>query len=245
MPFSSLLIRLLPPALGLLCALLPVTATGNDVLQIAVAANFRAAADVLGERFYHRGRGAVAITSASTGVLAAQLREGAPFDLLLAADSARPMALVKDGLAAEASRCYARGTLVLLGAASIETALSDPTLSMAIGNPATAPYGAAAMAVLDRPQFAGGRGRRILRGANVIQAFQFYSRGGADLALVASSLSPTEGIRIPDDWYPPIEQHAVISRRSRQIDRARAFLDFLDETENGVLLSSLGYRTCQ
>jgi molybdate transport system substrate-binding protein len=216
---------------------------GAEALHIAVAANFRSAAEAVAGRFSATAGDKVIISAASTGVLAAQLRRGAPFDLLLAADQKRPQALVADGFAAGAARCYARGTLVLLGADRIE-ALADPHLSLAIANPVTAPYGAAAQAVLARNTFSAAAQRRVVRGANVAQAYQFYRSGAADLALVARSLAGREGIAIPADWHPPITQYAVVSARSDRAAQAQAFLDFLDTAAGRELLSERGYEPC-
>ncbi|EED32236.1 molybdate ABC transporter, periplasmic molybdate-binding protein [gamma proteobacterium NOR5-3] len=213
-------------------------------LKVAVAANFRAAAQEIGNRFSQKTGVAVQISSASTGVLAAQMRRGAPFDVLLAADRARPQALVDDGSSTGPARCYALGSLVLLGADSLDTALSDPNKSLAIANPRSAPYGAAAMAVLAREDFAAASNRRVVRGSNVQQALQFYTSGGADLALVARSLSPDSGVPVPSEWHSRIEQYAVLNARSHNADDARAFLDYLTGPSAAPVLASFGYQPC-
>jgi molybdate transport system substrate-binding protein len=236
----------LPCLVLLLCLAVAGGARADAPLRAAVAANFRAAAEALAEEWQRNGGPPVVISSAATGVLAAQWRHGAPFDLLLAADSERPAALAADGFSTGAPRCYAVGSLVLLGAGKdgLAAALANPELSIAIGNPRSAPYGAAAMAVLGRPEFADQGPRRILHGASVLQAFQFFASGAADLALVARSLSPREGIAVPDSWHPPIEQHAIIHRDSAQTAQAMAFLDFITGSGARDTLSALGYRPC-
>lgn len=231
-------------AMLLLLGQMPGYAQDAPVLTLGVAANFRAAAERLGERFTAETGVEVQVSSASTGVLAAQIRRGAPFDLLLAADRERPQALVDDGSSPGPVQCYARGSLVLLGAESTEDALADAAKSVAIANPRSAPYGAAAEAVLAREAFAQGARRRILRGSNVQQAMQFYASGGADLALVARSLSPTAGLAIPSSWHPQIEQYAVLNGRSRNKDIAHRFLAYLLSPEATPLLIELGYQSC-
>lgn len=219
---------------------------GKDAaeLRVAVAANFRVAAEKIADRFTDSTGIHVVISSASTGVLAAQMRRGAPFDLLLAADRARPQALVDDGSSPAPAQCYALGSLVLLGADSLDAALSDPSKSIAIANPRSAPYGAAAMAVLAREDFAAASKRRVLRGSNVQQALQFYTSGGADLALVARSLSPNSGLAIPLEWHPRIEQYAVLNARSQNAQSAQAFLDYLTGPSAAPALASFGYQPC-
>lgn len=218
------------------------TAADERPLRIAVAANFRNAGESLAAAFSEASGIAVELSSASTGVLAAQLRRGAPHDLLLAADRDRPLALVRENVAVDA-RCYAIGSLVLLGADSL-AALGEAHRSIAIANPATAPYGTAALEVLNRPEFPGPAERRVLRGSNVMQAMQFYRSGAVDLALVARSLSPQTGVAIPASWHSEITQFAVISAASSQLAQARRFLEFLTDPESAAVLNSLGYAAC-
>lgn len=242
--------RLLP-ALALLCALQAPTAGAEQPLRVAVAANFRSAAEQLGEQFSTATGAELIISTASTGILVAQLRRGAPFDLLLAADRERPEALVADGTAHTTAHCYAVGSLVLLGRdisdeslASLKAALADPGKSLAIANPRSAPYGAAAQTVLEREEFAAAKDRRIVMGNNVQQALQFYSSGATDLALVARSVSPSAGIAVPGEWHAPIEQFAVISARSSQRSLAADFLTFITSAKAAPALQDLGYQTC-
>jgi molybdate transport system substrate-binding protein len=248
--FSSHALRLVPAPLVLTLALACALAAGpaaraEETLRVAVAANFRAAAEQLAGRFEADTGISVVVSSASTGVLAAQLRHGAPFDLLLAADQARPQALVDDAIALGPTQCYALGSLVLLGSDSISAALADPGKSIAIANPRSAPYGAAALAVLSRDGFAGAGDRRVVMGSNVQQAFQFYDSGAADLALVARSLSPQSGLPIPGEWHPRIEQHAIISAATNQPESAQRFMAFILGSSATSILQSFGYESCQ
>ncbi|WOJ97243.1 molybdate ABC transporter substrate-binding protein [Congregibacter brevis] len=213
-------------------------------LNIAVASNFRATAEEISKDFSAKTGVKVRVSSASTGVLAAQIRRGAPYDVLLAADHARPQALVDDGTSSGPASCYAQGSLVLLGADSIEDSLSDAAQSIAIANPRSAPYGAAALTVLARDGFTSAEDRRTVRGSNVLQALQFYASGGADLALVARSLSPMEGLPIPISWHAPIEQYAVINARSQNLRAAQEFLEYLSEPAVESVLTSFGYSSC-
>lgn len=214
-----------------------------DPLRIAVAANFLAAAKTLAGIHEQAGGEAVSFSSASSGVLAAQIARGAPFDLFLAADRERPAQLVEAGSGREPPRCYALGALVLLGGESLED-LADAGLSLAIANPRSAPYGSAALEVLRRGGFPGPGERRIVRGANVQQALQFFEAGAADLALVARSLAPTRGIVVPEDRHAPIAQYALVTGRGTRADAARAFLDFLLSAPAQARLADLGYRPC-
>jgi molybdate transport system substrate-binding protein len=234
--------------------------TANRPLRLAVAANFRSTAELLAKEFSAAHGIDVAISSAATGILAAQWRRGAPFDLMLAADRARPAALAREGLSQGESHCYAIGSLVLLGAGSeqgalasslaptltstLASALANPSLSIAIANPRSAPYGTAAIAVLEREGFAGPDARRVVMGSNVQQAYQFYASGAADLALVARSLSPGNGLAVPSDWHPAIEQHAIVNAASTQGKQANELLAFMRTPAGVRVLEQYGYQPC-
>lgn len=224
-----------------LCLLaLPAVA---EPLRVAVAANFRATAERAGAAFERETGIEVILSSAATGMLYNQLRHGAPFDLFLAADAERPRRLAEEGIGLAASRrCYARGRLVLLGGSL--AALATPGQRVAIANPAVAPYGVAAEAVLARAPFAGVE-RRLLRGASVQQAWQFHATGAANLALVARSLAGDGEARvaIPADWHAPIEQQGIVVAGGRE-GPAQAFLAWLTGAAARPLLERDGYDPC-
>ncbi len=213
-------------------------------LRIAVAANFRGATEALLAAGALKEQVDARISSAASGVLTAQIRNGAPFDLFLSADQERPAALSAAGIGQGEPVCYARGRLVLLGAADLEDALADPARSIAIANPRTAPYGQAAASVLSRPGFADMSQRRVLRAANVQQALQFFESGASDLALVARSAAGGRGLEIPRSWHPPIDQYALVLGEGHSGDLAASFLDFLATTEGERELKTLGYEVC-
>ena len=223
-------------------------------LHVAVASSFRPAADEIARRFSAQTGIDVTLSSAASGLLAAQILQGAPFDLFLSADEARPRAVLGTGEGRDAPVCYARGTLVLLGARDLgandlgakdrDTALADASLSVAIANPRSAPYGKAAEAVLRRRGVAGPEARRVVQGANVLQALQFFERGAADLALVARAVSPNRGIALPTAWHPPIDQYAVVVAQNERALIARQFLAFLLSDATQSRLQNLGYKPC-
>ncbi|MFK7829618.1 MAG: molybdate ABC transporter substrate-binding protein [Congregibacter sp.] len=221
-----------------------VSAENARPLQIAVAANFRAVAEQLAAEFEEATGINSRVSSASTGVLSAQLRRGAPFDLLLAADLARPEALARDGFSHGAAQCYAQGSLVLLGAQSLDEAQNSVGRRIAIANPRSAPYGKAAMGLLDSDRFPGISRKNIVMGTNVQQALLFFNSGAADFALVARSLSPDKGVPVPREWHAPIDQYAVISASTAQTDSANRFLSFLLGDDAIRTLTAFGYRPC-
>ena len=113
-----------------------------------------------------------------------------------------------------------------------------------MANPTTAPYGRAALEVLSRDPFNRVAERRLLRGSNVLQAYQFWSSGGADLALVAASIAGDAGVEIPANWHAPIEQHAILLTFGQDRRAATEFLDFLQSTVAVATIGVAGYRSC-
>ncbi|GAB5413974.1 MAG: molybdate ABC transporter substrate-binding protein [Congregibacter sp.] len=249
--YNGAMLRLLVVSLVSLIGVFPylgLGGCGEDVvsstpLRVAVASNFGAAATQIADEFERQSGVRVDISTASTGVLAAQFQAGAPFDVLLAADKARPSALEKAGLTHGPAVCYAQGALVLLGAETFDELRSVPNVRIAIANPRSAPYGAAALAALRHLTDRDLNGQLSL-GTNVLQALQFFQSGAVDYALVARALSPREGLPIPQDWHAPIEQYAVVNAHTANLDRAQAFVDHLRSAGVQAKLANLGYDAC-
>jgi molybdate transport system substrate-binding protein len=219
----------------LLTMLLCWPAAANEPLRIAVAANFRSTLDQINEPYSRQTGQQILLSTASTGVLANQVLHGAPFDLLFAADEETPAQLMREGSGLR-TQCYALGQLVLVGGELDAPGTAD--LSIAIANPATAPYGRAAMDVLGRGEFAGIK--TIVRGTNVLQAYQFWLAGAADLALVARALAP-EATPIPAQWHRSLEQHLVVLKESSPV---RAYLQWLGSDTVRQMISNAGYLLC-
>ena len=226
--------------LSLLLAL-PPGVSGAEPVRVAVAANFRSTLAPISARFERETGYRVLLSSASTGVLYSQILHGAPFDLFFAADRETPARLVAQGRGE--SFCYARGRLALVGGSGALAQLADPALSVAIANPETAPYGAAAMQVLSRAEFSAAGDRRVIRGNNVAQAYQFWHSGGADLALVAASLAPGS-TPVPTDWHQPVEQHAVVLGEVAGRPEVRAYIDWIRSDRVRSQILDAGYLRC-
>jgi molybdate transport system substrate-binding protein len=222
-----------------------------DTLRVAVAGNFLPTLERLISDFEEGAGHEVALSSGSTGKLYAQIRQGAPFQVFLAADRARPEALARDGLAIPGTRVtYAIGRLVLWAPAARPDSnpeallVADPPPRIALANPRVAPFGAAAEAWL-RARGAWERlSPRAVLGENVSQAFHFVASGNADLGLVAlgqlRTLPDIEGAYrvLPGDGYPLIEQQAVLLDDT---PAARAFLAWLTAPGTREALVALGY----
>jgi len=214
--------------------------TGGAV-DVAVAANFIAAARAVAAGFERAGGDRVRLSFGSTGNLYAQIRNGAPFAVFLSADARRPRLLEAAGLAVPGTRfTYALGRLVLWSAdpglirGSGAVLRSGRFRHLAIADPRTAPYGSAARAVLERLGLWRRMRPRLVIGENIAQAFQFVASGNAELGFVALSELPSahgphpgSRWRVPQRLYPPIRQQAVLLRRAADDPAARAFLAYL------------------
>jgi molybdate transport system substrate-binding protein len=238
--------HLLVFTLGLYLAL-PALA---DQLLIATATNFKPALVDISESFQAQSGHSVSISSASTGVLYNQILHGAPFHIFLAADSQHPELLEHSGQAiAQTSFTYAWGQLVLayreelapLAARGPGELLQKPGLSLVIANPDHAPYGRAAMAVLQKRPL--NPDHRLLRATNVGQAYQMWYSGGADAALVALSSSPAHYLEVPANWYSPLQQQAVLLQRGENLAAATQFLHYLASDQAQEVIRKHGYAT--
>ncbi len=222
----------------LCCLSLPASAA--DSLTLAVAANFKPVLQRLNADFKHDTGIEIRLSSASSGVLATQILHGAPFDVFFSADAERPAQLIAGGLAAaDASFCYASGRLALVGGQLAD--LARATSSVAIANPATAPYGTAALEVLARAEFLPGAARTLVRGNNAAQAYQFWHSGAADLALIPLALAPEHAIPIPAGWHQPVLQFALVLGSGDSLQR---YLNWLRSDTVRSQIIHAGYDPC-
>ena len=242
-------------ALAIFQAALADEPAGDEAL-LAVAANFAEVIELLEGEFERATGHSLAVSVASTGTLYAQIKNGAPFDILLAADQERPRLLEGEGLAVSGSRfTYAVGRLTLWspeagriasdGAATLK--LGD-FRKLAIANPDLAPYGFAARETLEALELDETLEERIVMGENIGQTHALVATGNADLGFVALSsvLSPrneTTGSRwdVPQELYTPIRQDAVLLARAAESAAARDFLAWLQSEDARAHIREFGY----
>jgi molybdate transport system substrate-binding protein len=233
---------------GLILFLATFGGVRAETATVAVAANFLTTAKLLSEAFESKSGHQIVLVPGSTGKLYAQIVSGAPFDLFLSADAARPAALENGGLSAR-RKTYAIGQLVLLvrgrRETSLETLKSD-SLRIAIADPDLAPYGAAARQVLGAVRGAGDWNANLVYGQDIGQTMSFIASRNADAALVALSLLPLVNFRaqvflIPAELYDPIEQQVVLLSRSTSNIAAREFYDYLESPAAYRLIKAAGY----
>ncbi|MGD2117386.1 MAG: molybdate ABC transporter substrate-binding protein [Chromatiales bacterium] len=243
--------NLLLPTLLLMLASTSLTA--GEVI-VAVAANFTDAARQIATRFEQDTGHQAKISYGSTGKLYAQIEHGAPYEVFLAADVKRPLRAEQLGLAVTGSRfVYARGKLVLWGVAKdlfhdAESYLQQGDFQhLAIANPKTAPYGFAAHQVLQQLGLWHKLQTRLVRGDSIAQTFQFVATGNAEAGFIAYSQAkawqgePGSVWLIPQQYYDPIEQAAVLLNKGQDNPAAQAFMQFLGSEAAQTIISDFGY----
>ena len=223
--------------------------------QVAVAANFvaplKAVAAVLEKTTGHT----LAITAGATGKLYAQIKNGAPFDVLLSADRATPETLEQQGLTVPGSRfTYATGKLVLWSSNAQRVdahgkVLALPALGkVAYANPKLAPYGAAAVEVMDNLGLTAALSPKLVQGESIGQTYTFAFSGNADVGFVALSqvlkggrLKSGSMWLVPQNLYTPIHQDAVILKTGTGNEAAQALMKLLQSPNIRDLIRSYGY----
>jgi molybdate transport system substrate-binding protein len=214
-----------------------------DHLRIGVASNFRSTLEQIATGFELAHNIEVEVSAASTGALFAQVKSGAPFDILFAADSIRPALLESEGHT-RLRRTYAYGQLVFWtpGKPANETTLKQYKGTMAIANPRHAPYGKAATDTLELMQV---KSDRVVYGTNIAQAFNFVRTGNAPAGLIALSqikylnVPAIEFWVVPPESYAPIEQQLVVLKDASM--KAELFVAYTFDPGTIRLIEKSGY----
>jgi molybdate transport system substrate-binding protein len=214
----------------------------QTALRVAAAADLQPVLPPIFAQFQRQTGIRAQATYKASAVLTTQILNGAPFDLFLSADLGYPQKLVAGGMAESAAPIpYANGVLVLwtrkdshLPPPSIALLRSPALKTLAIASPRQAPYGRAAVAALKKLHLYDSLQSRIVTAENISQAAQFVHSGNAQAGLISltSALTPTLSsvgtyFLIPGDLYPPIEQGAVVVKKSAHAAAANKLLDFL------------------
>ncbi len=223
--------------------------------QVAVAANFVIPLRELSEDFSRQSGHTLRISAGATGKLYAQIVHGAPFEVFLSADSSTPERLEKEGRIVVGSRyTYAIGRLVLWsGQAGVVDAAGEILTTgvfrhLALANPKTAPYGAAAVEVLKARGLYEQLQSKFVIGENIAQTHQFVASRNAEFGFVAQSqvwqgskLTGGSAWLVPAELHAPIRQDAVLLKRGENNAAARAFLDYLRSDAARRLIAAYGY----
>lgn len=242
---------MLSAVLGMACA----TAFAGEV-QVAVAANFTAPVQAIAADFEKDTGNKVVASYGATGQFYAQIKNGAPFEVFLAADDTTPAKLESEGMTVPGSRfTYATGALALWSAkdgyvdANGDVLKKNAFTHLAIANPKAAPYGLAATQALDKLGLTQAVSSKVVEGQNISQAQQFIATGNAELGFVALSqifkngkITSGSAWIVPASLHEPIKQDAVILQKGKDNPVAKQFADYLKGPKAAAVIKSFGYQ---
>ncbi len=239
---------------GLIFCVLSGPVSAGEV-RVAVAANFTAPMREIATDFEETTGHKVLLTFGSTGKFYAQIKNGAPFEVLLSADQKTPLKLEQESLAVAGSRfTYAIGRLVLWSAKADLVDSKGEVLKkggfkhIAIASPDLAPYGQAAIELLNKLGLFESLQAKFVQGENIAQTYQFVATGNAEMGFIALSEVYAKGkIKngsawiVPANLYTPIRQDAVILTQGKDNPVASALIAFLKTDKVQALIKSYGY----
>jgi molybdate transport system substrate-binding protein len=257
-PILRLAVRSVLTVASLLLACRFVAAQG---LTVASASDLQSALPAMVSQFEKETGQQVKLIFGSSGNFFTQIQNGAPFDVFLSADIDYPRRLEGSGQAERGSLYeYATGHIVLwtrhdsgIDVKRGLTVLTEARVRrVALANPEHAPYGRAAVAALRHERLYERVQGKLVLGENISQAAQFAQSGNAEVGVLALSLALSPALRssgtyveIPESWYPPIEQAAVVLASSRQKALARQFIEYLKRPASVRVLQSYGFAVSQ
>jgi len=226
-------------------------------LTVAVAANAQFAMQAIEVAFEEQTQKNIEIVIGSSGKLTAQIKQGAPYDLLLAANMKYPNYLYEEGQAKEAPQIYALGELVLWTtkeAVKLATDLSflkgDAIQKIALANPKNAPYGEQAINALNFYGVAKEITSKLIYAESIAQINQYITTGNCEVGFTAKSvvLAPKlkdqgHWVTVPKTAYQPIEQGVIITKYGNQQHAivAQQFYDFLFSPTAQDIFEAFGY----
>ncbi len=236
--------------LALACLFLIHTSLLAAELRIATAANFYPTLTKIAEAFSAETGDEISIIRGSTGKLYAQITRGAPYDLFFSADSVRADKLVEQGHSLNnSSQVYAIGQLALWSpqaqnAQQLEALLHSGKFNkLSIANPKTAPYGQAAVEVLQAMRLYEKVKHKLVYGENISQTLQFVESGAAELGFVARShVNDQVFFAIDTQLHKPVTQKMLVLKQSKQPELAQRFVEFLRMPQVIEMIKQDGYQ---
>lgn len=224
-------------------------------VSVAVATNFTAPMQKIAVAFEQDTGHKAVLAFGATGKFYAQIKNGAPFQMLLAADDETPAKLDKEGLTVPGSRfTYAIGKLVLWSAQAGLVDDQGQVLQtgkferIALADPKLAPYGAAAVETLTRLGLLPTLQPRFVQGESIGQTYQFVATGNAALGFVALSQVMVDGRiargsawLVPAELHTPIRQDAAILSNAKDNAAAAALAAYLRGDKARAIIRAYGY----
>ncbi|MFO7537200.1 MAG: molybdate ABC transporter substrate-binding protein [Chloroflexota bacterium] len=223
-----------------------------EPLLVAAASDLQFAFTEVGQRFEAETGQPVIFTLGSTGNLTSQIENGAPFDILAAANVSFVDRLTEQGLTIpETQQLYAQGRIVLVvnresgvQAISLDDLLEPTVTRIAIANPEHAPYGQAAREALQSAGVWEAIQEKLVLGENVSQTLQFVQTGDAPVGIVALSIADVPevtGTLLPDDLHEPINQALAVIKTTSNEAAARAFIEFVNGPVGREIMTRYGF----
>ncbi len=229
----------------------------DSQITIAVAANMQFAIKEISKVFTEKTGIVCNIIIGSSGKLTAQIKEGAPYDILMSADMKYPENLYNEGFTTNPPKIYAHGKLILWSTTKainpdIQTLLQPEIKHIAIANPTTAPYGKAAISTLKHQKVYDQIKDKLVYGESIAQTNQFIISGAAQVGFTSASIVHTtqmknkgSWISIPENTYTPISQGVVIIKKKERSHKTLQFYDFLFSHSSQEILKNFGYIVTQ
>lgn len=229
-------------------------ASKEATIVIATAANMQEAMQVLAKDFTQKTNIKCQLVTSSSGKLTAQIKAGAPYNILVSANMKYPEEIYASGLSKSAPKIYAYGKLVLWTAnqklaPSISLLKNDRISHIAIANPKTAPYGAATEEVLSFYNLNQSLKHKLVVGESISQTNQFIHSQAAEIGFTAMSTVTSEKLKNIGNWitidstiYSSIKQGIIlINQDSESNKRAEEFYSYISSKEAQLILTKFGY----
>jgi len=242
----------------LLCtSLIAVSLAAQNKITVAVAANMQYPMNKLKEKFEAQTGIKVEVILSSSGKLTQQIQQGAPYDVFISADTSYPQTLYKNQFSTASPRVYAKGLLVLWTTSNdikptkdLKVLLSAGVKKIAIANPKTAPYGAAAEDILKHYNIYDQVKDKLVFGESISQTNQFIASQSADIGFTAKSVVLSDEMKGKGKWndldtkaYAPIAQAAVILKHGAETnkDASEKFYNYLYSKAAKEIFKQFGY----
>jgi molybdate transport system substrate-binding protein len=226
----------------------------GEPLHVAGAADLALAFKDVGDAFENASGKKVDFSFGSTGLLAKQIEQGAPFDVFAAANISFVDDVVKsDSCFGDTKSLYAKGRIVLWSKDEAAlpkdvSELREPKYAkVAIANPEHAPYGRAAQQAMTKAGVWPSVQPRTVYGENVQQTLMFAQSGNADVAIVALSLavsSPGHYVPIDANLHDPLDQAMIACKggsKGARVNEAKAFIDFVNSEAGRAIMRKYGF----
>jgi molybdate transport system substrate-binding protein len=242
----------------LLCMLLGGCSAPSEKIIVATAANVQYVMKDIQAEFEKESGKEIQIVVGSSGKLTTQIREGAPFDVFVSADTKYPQEIFENGGSKEKPKVYALGTLVLWSSSIPEAELAmdilatDKVKKIAIPNPQIAPYGAAAVELMKADNLFGKIEKKLVFGESIAQTAQYITSGSVEVGFNALSIVLSDEMKgkghytiLDSTLYKPIQQAAILLNHSEDSPKkatSEAFYKFLYSDKAKAIFKKYGYR---